>query len=1343
MRIAGFLLLIICLRAGGFCAAQTTSGNGAIKLPVIEKQDIRFIRVSTDGEPLNRSTSGLTQDGRGFIWFATSAGVYRYDGYTLTPYVHEPNNPNSISDDNVRTVFRDRTGDIWISSVAGGVDRFDLARGVFTHFRHQPGVEQSLSNDNVASIYQDRSGMLWFATNGGADRLDPATGKFRHYLHNPQDSSSLSSPAVTKIYEDRHHNLWVGTTRGLNKLDRTTGRSSHFFHDPSNPNSLGDDFVSSICEDRYGVLWIGSVFGDGLSALDPNTGEFKRYSFHSEESNPADLSGLSAIHEDADGGLWLGTVQDGLIRLDPSRKEFARYTQNPANPNSLHDNSVDAIYEDAEGVMWLGTKTGVSRFVTRSLAFTNYRHEANQPQSLPDNLIWSVQPDSQGFLWIGTGQGVERLDRKSGSVRIYRHDARDRYSVSNNVVSAIREDKSGILWFGTWGGGLDSFDRATGRFMAFRNNPNKPGSLGSDRVQCLWVDHEGALWVGTHNGGLSRYDPSTRLFKTYRHDPADPHSLSDDNIRALFEDHTGTLWVGTVSGGLDRLDRKSDGFVSYRHNSADAGSLSSDAVASIHEDRRGVLWVGTRDGLNRMDESSGRFTKFTTSDGLPDHDIEAILEDRHGELWLATHYGLSHFLTQSGKFQNYSDSDGLAGNNLTLYGMEAACRLPNGEMAFGSTDGLTVFDPERLSGTSYVPPVVLTNFLLFNRPVSFPGNSPLKQPIWATSAVTLNHKQSIFTLEFAALSYVAPERNRYRYRMEGLENEWNQVEGKRPEVIYSNLPPGKYVFRAQGSNNNLQWNEKGIQLAITVLPPWWRTWWFTAILVFCASSMIIAAHLVRVRGLQLAAARLEREVAERTRELELAKRSAEIAKDAAEKANRAKSAFLSLMSHELRTPLNAILGFAGLLRDGEISEKQQADLDRISRSGEHLLALINQVLDIAKIEAGHKTVEIAPCDLTRLINDVMDIIRERASAKHLAVHLIQPPEFPRFVQTDGRKLRQVLINLLANAVKFTGEGSVSLRLGAERGLAAEEWLLTFEVEDTGIGISPEDQERIFEAFVQVGKTEREKGTGLGLSISRQFVELLGGSIRVGSVPGQGSRFQVTLPVLQSHQAEASIPVSESEYVLEAGQPEYRILIVDDDADNRELLQRILTKARFHVKACANGAEAVEAFRSWRPHFIWTDLRMPGMDGVEVMRRIRAIEGGRDVKIAALSASTDASGGAHVLTAGMDDFVRKPFRANEIFECLARYLGVKYCRSGDGPTPGPAVAALRSEALQALPGELRAELTNAIVTLDITRVMAVIARVSERDAALGSALAFYAERSALTKIYNVLNGAADR
>jgi len=516
----------------------------------------------------------------------------------------------------------------------------------------------------------------------------------------------------------------------------------------------------------------------------------------------------------------------------------------------------------------------------------------------------------------------------------------------------------------------------------------------------------------------------------------------------------------------------------------------------------------------------------------------------------------------------------------------------------------------------------------------------------------------------------------------------------------------------------------------------WRI--LAAIGVIALQSLLISALLIERRRARRT--RLELQQYKESLEQVVEKRTAELveARDQALASNRSKSVFLANMSHELRTPLNAILGFCSLLRQHGATEEQRRDLDIINRSGEHLLSLINEVLDLAKIEAGRAAIAIVPCDLRALLREVTDMIRPRAEEKLLVLRLVETPESPRYIRTDAARLRQVLINLLGNAVKHSNQGSVTLRSTSRSTEDPNHVRLIFEVEDTGIGIAAEYQRRVFEPFVQLAEAGMEKGAGLGLAITRQFIELMGGTIQIQSALGEGSCFRVEIPAALMAESEKEVSSAEPEQVagLVAGLPECRVLVVEDERENQKLMKYLLQRAGFPVRIAQNGAEGVECFREWQPHFIWMDLRMPVMNGIDATRRIRALEGGREVKIAAVTASGFSEDRNEALAAGMDDYVRKPYRPSEIFECMARQLGVRYQRQAV-PVAGAPVASLRPEDLAALPEELRAGLGEALLALDVERISAAIGRVSQENAPLGSALALCASRYAYTAMLNIL------
>ncbi len=462
------------------------------------------------------------------------------------------------------------------------------------------------------------------------------------------------------------------------------------------------------------------------------------------------------------------------------------------------------------------------------------------------------------------------------------------------------------------------------------------------------------------------------------------------------------------------------------------------------------------------------------------------------------------------------------------------------------------------------------------------------------------------------------------------------------------------------------------------------------------------------------------------------------ARDAAEAANKAKSVFLANMSHELRTPLNAILGFSSLIqKDTEFPDSQRRNLEIINRSGEHLLSLINDVLDMAKIDAGRVQLEETPFDLRGMVRDVTDMMSVRALEKGLQLLIDQSPEFPHFIIGDEARLRQTLINLLSNALKFTQHGGVTLRLGTKQNTVTHQLI---EVEDTGFGIALEDQQHIFEPFVQLGEQGDSKGTGLGLTITRQFVQLMGGNLTLESTPGKGSLFRIELPLKEAKEKDIAKPkmTSQGEVVrLAPGQPIYRVLIVEDQLENQLLLTQLMEAAGIEIRVAKNGKQGVQLFQSWHPDLIWMDRRMPVMDGMEATKAIRQLPDGKKVKIVAVSASAFMEQREEMLQAGMDDFVRKPYRVNEIYECLSKHLGAKYIYEGSSNSK-ESTNSLTPDMLAKLPEALRNELKEALISLENENIALVIKQVAAYDAQLQKTLIQLADNFDYSTILKALN-----
>lgn len=813
--------------------AASASGR-SIVVPVTGGKDVSFANLSTEQGLSAGHVVQILQDDRGFIWIGTSNGLNRYDGNDFKVFRHDPKDPNSLSGVFITALQQDRSGALWIG-VDQSLDRLDPSTETIVHYLSNAKDKNSLAGP-VEQICQDREGILWLATKVGLERLDPESGKFTHYRNDPDNSASLGNNDVRYTFEDRAGVLWIASATEVDAFDRRTGQ---FVRHPYSEAYVYD----RIYEDHSGVLWLGASHGSGLAVMDRPSDKFVQYAFVDKQLNRPLTSAIRAIYEDADGILWLATIGDGLLKFNSKRTEAVQY-RNDGNARSLNNNFLLALCGDREDNVWVGTyRGGVNRFSKKQQPFAVYRKEIGNPNSLDQSFVYSMFEDTQGILWMGTDQ-VNRIDPSTGRYTFYKHDGSDPNSISAGNVQSIVEDRLGTLWFATFGGGVCRFDRKTGRFKVYRHNPKDSFSLSRDSVIRLFVDHTGTLWVGTEDG-LNRFDSKTERFEVYRAELGNPTA---NQYPAIAEDASGALWLGKYQSGLQRFDPATGKFTVYQHDPKHSSSLSNNRVNAIQADEYGKIWIGTQDGLNLLDPKTGAFTGYYERDGLPNNVIQGILQDARNNLWVSTGGGLSKFNLRSGVFKNYFAADGIASDEFNNYG--AQNQTNNGQMFFGGVSGVTAFYPDQIVDLSKPPTVVLTDFRLFNVSGKVGPGFPLKKAIPYADAVSLSHQQGVFTLGFSALSYLNPKRNRYRYRLDGLEKMWNETDNERRFVTYTTLPAGDYTFRVQGSSNRGPWNEPGVAFRIHVAPAWWKTGWFLGFLCSLGLCLAWGVHHLRLRDLQ-------------------------------------------------------------------------------------------------------------------------------------------------------------------------------------------------------------------------------------------------------------------------------------------------------------------------------------------------------------------------------------------------------------------------------------------------------------------------------------------------------------
>jgi diguanylate cyclase (GGDEF)-like protein len=821
----------------------------ALAAPV---RPIRFDHLSLE-QGLSQSTvMDILQDRRGYIWLATEDGLNRFDGLSFKVYRHDPADTSSLPSSYVWDAEEDASGNLWVATT-GGLANWERA------------TDRVVRQEKMAGRYirvlrfAARKNALWVGTrDAGLFRLDLGTGAWTSFAHDPADPTSLGDDRIYALYLDGKERLWVGTDGGLDRLDADGKRFEHFTPNPSDPASLSDAKVRTILEGDGGALWVGT-FSGGLNRLDLTTGRFEHFRHDPNTRSSLAHDQVRAILQDADHRLWVGT-SSGLDLFDPHRVTFAHYRQDPRNPSGLSDDHVIALAQDRGGVLWVGTRLGgVHKWNPLSWQFGHVAPDAENPAGLGSGHVTSFSEDRAGRLWIGTfDAGLYVMERSSGDMQAYRHDPKSTRSLGSDQVMALRHDRRGDLWIGTLDAGLNRFSAGTGEFKRYRSDPRHPEGLAADGVTSILEDRDGRLWLGTFGGGLDRFDPETERFAHFRYDANDPSSLSGDKVAALAEAADGRLWVGTMEKGLSLLDPHSGRFQRFQSQAGDPRSLPSNIVHTLFVDPAGGLWVGTHSGLSHRALGSTSFETFTTRSGLASDVVYGIRSDSRGRLWLSTNNGLSCLDPRTRQFTNYGVSDGLQASE---FNFGAWYQSPSGELFFGGVYGFNAFIPDRLRQVAQAPPVVLTSVSVGHRPVAGPADQ--------VRQIGLGFRDKVLGVEFAALDFTAPERNRFAYKLEGFDPEWVPLSGRR-SVTYTNLNPGHYTFRLRAANSDGRWNDEGVSVGVDVDAAPWATRGAFATYFFLLGGCVLGFVRVQQRKFDREAeyARvLEARVQERTHEL--------------------------------------------------------------------------------------------------------------------------------------------------------------------------------------------------------------------------------------------------------------------------------------------------------------------------------------------------------------------------------------------------------------------------------------------------------------------------------------------
>jgi signal transduction histidine kinase/ligand-binding sensor domain-containing protein/DNA-binding response OmpR family regulator len=1240
-------------------------------LPVTSQYDsYRFTKLDVRDNLSNNQVTCFINDERGFLWIGTMTGLNRFDGYDFVVFKHDFSDTTSLIDNYIISLFRDHKGRLWVNTRNG----FNVYDPVTESFLRDPGMtlqDISLEGQYISSIFEDSSGHYWYLDERAKlFRYDPVKDSCREIEYLPGPVGNITGHDLSSVAEDAGGNLWMITRNGMLLLldaESLTVRYRNtmlreIYHDRLLEYNLfvdkDDDLWITITNDAQGIYYLN--------------GADRSFRHINSESRPGlNTDIVTGIVQDTQGRLWIATDHGGINLLDKHDFSLQYIMHRPYDDYSLSQNSITALYKDPRGIIWIGTyKQGINMYHPDIVKFNLYHNILNEPASLGYNDVNCFAEDAGGNLWIGTnGGGLEYFNRKTGRFTHYTHDPDDPNSLSNNVIVSLLVDREKRLWIGTFYGGLNLFD---GRiFHHYRADPNDPGSISDNRIWEIFQDSGSHIWIGTLGGGLDLYNAGENTFSHYR--AGDLNSIHSNFIISMMEDSKGNLWFATADG-VDMLDKKNGRFINYKHQENNPASLSNDDVTHIIEDRRGAIWIGTREGLNLFNFNPdhpelGNFRIFTEKDGLADNAVSSILEDNRGNLWIATSNGLSNMIMDTlasdslrFSFVNYDESDGLQGREFT---QKSAFKTSRGELIFGGANGFNLFYPEHLSRNEIPPGIVFTDFQILNTTVGINekinGRILLKKSITETREITLGHNQNMFSIEFAALNYFQSNKNRYRYKLEGFNDDWIMVDASGRKATYTNLDPGDYIFRVTASNNDGIWNREGILLNIKVLPPLWKSKWAIGAYIFLLiGALLLLRYLILERMRIIFKAQQERREALNRHEIDMLKIK-----------------FFTNISHEFKTPLTLIISPIERLLKSTRNPTDRQHLNLIHRNARRLLSLVNQLLDFRRMEVQQFRLKPAEGDIVRFVRDVSYSFSDLAEIKNIDLSFESNRERIPFY-FDHDKIEKIVFNLLSNAFKFTQEkGNISVYVNSleqqdahtESG-SAERDPVQIIVEDTGIGIPPEKQVKIFERFFQedVPGTKVSQGSGIGLSLVNEFVRLHHGDIHCDSKPNQGSRFTVTLPGLKKSDFEVE-PVydeypsgewnGETQLVTMEEPPSRRILhrptllLVEDNEDFRFYLKDNLKNA-YNIIEAANGGEGWTRARNLMPDLVVSDIMMPVMDGFELCRKIKTDKHTLHIPVILLTARFSDEQKLKGYTMGTDDYITKPF-SFEVLESRIRSL----------------------------------------------------------------------------------------
>ncbi|WCT11069.1 hybrid sensor histidine kinase/response regulator transcription factor [Mucilaginibacter jinjuensis] len=1189
----------------------------------------------------------IFKDSKGFMWFGTTSGLNRYDGYKFRVFKNESKDTSSISDNYVSRIYEGPGKKMWVYT-HNNYSIYDPATEKFyNNINPELARLQILTND-LGFIKKDSRGNYWFSTSEkGLYCYHEASNTTTYYSQSFASKPTLHSNWVMDMVDCGNGNVWLIYSDGVfEKLDVAHHKIVDRAALPASicQNKAPVNFSIQLDNDRK--LWIWAA-AKSVGVYSYNTGS-KTLKHYSKET-PGSLLNSNIINSviiGDDHKIWIGTDHGGINVIDPKTDKVTYLLPHEDDPKSLMGDNV-VLYKDQDGIIWAGTyKQGISYYHKGIFQFPVIRRFPSDKASLPAEDVDCFEEDHKGNLWVGTnGGGLIYYDQNKHQFTNYKHNPNNINSLTGDVVVSLCIDHEGKLWIGTYFGGLDCFDGKT--FTHYRADDKNAGAILDDRIYTIFEDKVYNIWVGTFAGGVNIFNRKTQTFSA-------PYNkaLNSRYIGVLYPDKKGNVWVGEDKG-LDFINTQTHKVTHYIHNAHNANSLVARDVNCLIEDRRQLVWIGTKGGLSILNPVTNQFTNLDGEKGLPANNIVNILEDKQGRIWCSTTRGVT-CITLTGAANNYKfdiknfdESDGLQGRE---FNVNAAFKTREGKLIFGGAHGFNLFDPAQIGISSHKPPLVFTDLQLFNKSVvvgdTIKGSVVLEKSISDTKAIVFNHSQNVFSLEFAACDFFNPNKVQYQYQLEGFDKTWLSTSANTRRATYTNLDAGDYIFKVKAFNSNNVKNASYINLKITVLPPFWKS--PLAYLLYFL-GFVASLFYIRHRGIL----KLKTEFAAQQHQLEIERKAAHEVLEARRmhELDLMKIKFFTNVSHEFRTPLSLILSpIEQLIKINEKPEQQQ-QLQMIKRNGRRLLNLVNQLLDFRKMEFKELKLSLTRGDIVAFVKEISCSFTDIAQQKNLR-YVFDSEIETLITEFDHDKLERILFNLLSNAFKFTPSGGhICILLSLNKNESTEkQQMLEIKVIDTGIGITTDKQDKIFERFFQDDMPQNllNQGSGIGLSITREFVKMHGGEISVESEPNHGSCFTILLPVVAESNllAEPTVIGTEPEAkrikedILRSNKKPV-VLLIEDNDDMRFYLKDNL-KHQFTIIEACNGKEGWQKTLAIHPNLVVSDISMPEMNGIELSKKIKADSRTTHIPIILLTALNEPEDQLLGLESGANDYITKPF-----------------------------------------------------------------------------------------------------